>query len=295
MRQWRERLAPGDAGLPVASPASPASATSARWPARRRTPGLRREEVAQLAGLSVDYVVRLEQGRGPRPSTSVLTALASALRLSRAESEHLFTLAGSTPPGAPDISEVVRPSVLRLLQRMGELPAMVVNARGDVLAWNALATAVLGDFCAVPTERRTHLWLHFVADQTFTSRLVLEGEEGARLDRATVAQARAALARYPHDARLRRTVEELRARVPRFARLWQQRPVQHRHSDVKSYDVPGLGRLTLDCESLAVPDDDQSLVVYSAAPGSPDADKLDQLKDLVPRQWAEAVVRPGRG
>ncbi len=290
MRQWRERLAPADAGLRN-GPAGGASTGSTR----RRTPGLRREEVAQLAGLSVDYVVRLEQGRGPRPSSSVLSALGAALRLSPAETEHLFTLAGSVPPGADGISDVVRPSVRRLLERLHDLPAMVVNARGDVLAWNELATAVLGDLSAVPAARRTHLWLHFVADETFTSRLVVEGREGERLDRATVAQARAALARYPRDARLRRTVDELRARVPRFARLWEQRPVEHRHSDVKSYDVPGVGRLTLDCESLAVPDDDQTLVVYSAAPGSPDADKLDQLRDLMPSDPAEAVLRPGRG
>ena len=109
------------------------------------------------------------------------------------------------------------------------------------------------------------------------------GQEGARLDRSTVAQARAALARYPQDARLRRTVEELRDSVPRFARLWAQRPLEYRHSDVKSYDVPGVGRITLDCESLTVPDDDQTLVVYSAAPGGPDADKLELVRALPSR------------
>ena len=239
--------------------------------------------MARLAGLSVDYVVRLEQGRGPRPSTSVLSALSSALRLSEPETAHLSALAGTALPGTDGISDVVRPSVLRLLDRMHDLPAMVVNARGDILAWNDLATAVLGDLSAVPAAHRTHLWLHFVADGAFTSRLVTEGQEGARLDRSTVAQARAALARYPQDARLRRTVEELRDSVPRFARLWEQRPLEYRHSDVKSYDVPGVGRITLDCESLTVPDDDQTLVVYSAAPGGPDADKLELVRALPSR------------
>ncbi|MBF5082358.1 helix-turn-helix domain-containing protein [Quadrisphaera sp. INWT6] len=265
VRQWRERLAPGDVGLPNGS-------------VRRRTPGLRREEVAHLAGLSVDYVVRLEQGRGPRPSATVLMMLSGALLLSPPEIEHLFALAGAAVPTAGAISDVVRPSVLRLLDRLHDLPAMVSNAQGDVLAWNELASAVLGDLSKVPHWRRTHLWLHFVADETFASRLVVEGTEGARLDRATVAQARAALARYPQDTKLLRTVDELRERVPRFAAVWDERPLQHRHSDVKSYDVPGVGRITLDCESLAVLDDDQTLVVYSAAPDSTDAVKLEKLR-----------------
>ncbi|MEZ0164810.1 helix-turn-helix transcriptional regulator [Kineococcus sp. LSe6-4] len=265
LRQWRARLGPGDVGL--------AAGTS-----RRRTPGLRREEVALVADLSVDYVVRLEQGRGPHPSPAVLTALAGALRLSAAETAHLFALAGTPRPPDRRIVDTVRPSVRRLLDRMRDLPAMVADARGDVLAWNDLATAVLGDLAAVPPHRRTHLWLHFVGVEGFTSRLVLDGDDGPRLDRAAVAVARAALARHPDDVRLRGTVKELRGCVPRFAALWDERPVEPRHSDVKSYDVPGLGRLTLDCESLTVPDDDQPLVVYSAAPVSPSDRLLDRLR-----------------
>ncbi len=263
LRGWRERLRPADIGLPAGT--------------RRRTPGLRREEVAQLAGVSVDYVVRLEQGRGPHPSPEVLTALARALQLSTAETGHLFALADVAVPARRVISDTVRPSVMRLLERLTDLPAMVVNARGDILAWNGLAIALLGDFSRVPPERRTHLWLHFVADKHFTSRLVTTDGSAERLDRATVAQARAAHARYPHDARLNRTVRDLRALVPKFAALWDERPLEPRHSDIKSYDVPGLGRITLDCESLDVPDDDQTLVVYSAAPGTENADKLERL------------------
>lgn len=265
LRHWRARLSPRDVGLPAGT-------------SRRRTPGLRREEVAQLAELSVDYVVRLEQRRGPQPSPPVLAALANALRLSDAETGHLFALAGVSAPLSGQISSAVRPSVRRLLDRMPDLPAMIVNARGDVLAWNAMAAAVLGDLSVVPPERRTHLWLHFVDDDTFTSRLVTDDGSGPRLDRSTVAQARAALARYPGDRRLRRTVDELRHTVPRFAVLWDERPIEYRHSDVKSYDVPGIGRLTLDCESLTIPDDDQTLVVYTARPGTPDADRLGLLR-----------------
>lgn len=264
LRQWRERLSPADVGLPAG--------------ARRRTPGLRREEVARLAGLSVDYVVRLEQDRGPRPSPSVLGALARALRLSPAETEHLFTLAGVAMPGPGALRDVVRPSVLRLLDRMRDLPAMLVNARGDILAWNDLATALLGDLSVIPRERRTHLWLQFGAEQSFPYRLVRDDGNGTRLDRSAVAQARAALARYPDDEALRRMVDDLRSVSPRFARLWEERPVEYRHFDVKAYDVPGIGRITLDCEALEVRDDDQILIVYSAIPGTADAEKLDLLR-----------------
>ena len=265
LRQWRERLTPGDLGLPAGS-------------SRRRTPGLRREEVARVAGLSIDYVVRLEQGRGPQPSPSVLGALARALRLSAAETEHLFALAGTALPGPGHVSSVVRPSVLRLLDRMRDLPAMLLDARGDILAWNELMSALIGDLSSIPPEHRTSLWLHFSRDESFPSRVVAEHGEGERLERSAVAQARAALARYPDDTRLRRMVDDLRATAPRFAALWEERPVEHRRADAKSFDVPGIGRLTLDCERLDVPDDDQMLIVHSAAPGTPDAAKLDLLR-----------------
>jgi transcriptional regulator with XRE-family HTH domain len=266
LRRWRERLAPGDAGLPVGS--------------RRRTPGLRREEVAELAGLSVDYVVRLEQARGPHPSASVLHALARALRLSPAETAHLFALAGTALPGPGHISDVVRPSVLRLLDRMRDLPAFLADARGDILAWNDLAAALIGDLSALPPHRRNHLWLQFGTHEGFTYRQVAGGAERDRLDRAAVAQAHSALARYPDDTRLRRIVRELHACCARFAALWDERPVQDRRSDVKTYQVPGIGPITLDCESLLIPDGDQVLIVYSAAPASPDADKLDLLRTV---------------
>ena len=163
----------------------------------------------------------------------MLAALARALRLSAAETGHLFALAGVARPGPGRISDVVRPSVLRLLDRMQDLPAMIVDARGDILAWNDLSAAVLGDLSAVPRRRRTHLWLHFVTEETFTSRLVTDDGSGPRLDRSTVALARAALARCPDEAPLRRTVAELRAHVPRFAALWDERPIEHRYSEVR--------------------------------------------------------------
>ncbi|MDD7920855.1 helix-turn-helix transcriptional regulator [Actinomycetospora callitridis] len=265
LRQWRERLTPADAGLPAGP--------------RRRTPGLRREEVARLAGVSVDYVVRLEQARGPHPSESVLGALARALRLSAPETAHLFDLAGVERPGAGHVVDAVRPSVLRLLDRMADLPAMLVDARSTLLAWNPLVEALYGDLSAIPRDRRNMLWMRFGPAGGEGRSLVVD-EDGTRdrLDRLSVAQARAALGRYPGDTILRGIVDELLRTSPLFAELWALRPVEDRRVDRKSFDVPGVGRITLDCDSLDVPGDDQRLVVYSAAPGTRDAELLDLLR-----------------
>ena len=203
----------------------------------------------------------------------------------------MHSLAGVALPGTGEVTDVVRPSVLRLLDRMNDLPAMIVNGRGDVLAWNPLLAAVVGDLSVVPRERRNHLWLHFVADDVFASRVVRDNGEGARLDRATVAQGRSAAARHPEYDRLQSVVEELRRRVPRFADLWDERPIEYRNSDVKAYDVPSIGRITLDCESLAVPDDDQTIVVYSATPGTSDAERLALLRLVGLQSIHEAADR----
>lgn len=264
LKEWRGRLAPGDVGLPVGT--------------RRRTPGLRREEVAGLAGMSVDYLSRLEQGRGPNPSDAVLAALARALRLTGAERDHLHHLAGVAPPMAGQIADTVRPSVLRLMDRFTDLPAMVLNARADILAWNAMAAALLGDFSAVPPGERNVIWQRFAGNGD--ARVVAEGEERVRLDRAKVADLRSAAARYPHDRALHRMVRELRARSEEFALLWAERAVQPRHADRKRFRHPQVGVLEVDCDALTIPGDDQVLIVYSAAPGSTEAQALALLRVL---------------
>lgn len=262
LRTWRERLRPGDVGLPAGI--------------RRRTPGLRREEVAGLAGVSVDYLNRLEQGRGPHPSEAVLTALARALRLDRAERDHLFRLAGTAAPGPGHIGRDVRPSVLRLMDRFTDLPAILLNARTDVLAWNPMAAALLGDFSALPAERRNVLRSRFL---DHSSRVTARDDaEQERLDRALVADARAASARYPDDAGLATLLTELRRDSAGFARLWAEREVAEHHSDRKRFAHPQIGELTLDCDVLHVDADDQTLLVYSAPAGSPDADALALLR-----------------
>lgn len=257
LRTWRERLRPADVGLPAG--------------VRRRTPGLRREEVAGLAGMSVDYLTRVEQGRGPRPSEAVLSGLTRALRLTDAERAHLFDLAGVAPPAPGRIRSAVRPSVQRLMDRFTDLPALLLDAKCDVLAWNPLAAALLGDMSAVPPARRNVVWQAFLGD---AGRVEAEGEERERLDRAVVSGLRRTAARYPDDPGLGRLIAELRAGSDRFARLWTLRELDERHGDTKRIRHPELGVLELDCNVLHVQGDDQVLLVYSAAPGSREAEAL---------------------
>jgi len=256
LRTWRERLLPADVGLPAG--------------VRRRTPGLRREEVAGLAGMSVDYLTRVEQGRGPRPSEAVLGGLARALRLTDPERDHLFDLAGAAPPVPGRIRSAVRPSVLRLMDRFTDLPALLLDSKTDILAWNPMAAALLGDLSALPPPQRN------VARQGFLgeSRVEVDLAGRDRLDRAIVSDLRRAAARYPNDPGLRRLVADLRAGSERFERLWTLRELDERHGDTKRIRHPELGLLALDCNVLHVQGDDQVLLVYSAAPGSREAEAL---------------------
>lgn len=261
LKGYRARLSPSDVGLPGG--------------ARRRVPGLRREEVALQAGISVDYLVRLEQGRGPTPSHQVLTALARALRLTDDERDHLFHLAGTSPPRPGHVVSTPRASTLRLLDRITDLPAVLLDAKGDILAWNALAIALLGDFSAWPVGRRNLAWQRFLGD---AGRVARDPEDDERTAVETVASLRLVAARYPGDPGVRRLVEELRAGSPRFARLWEEGPVAERRASRKTVEHPSLGRLVLDCDALHVSDVDQHLVVYSAAAGTREAEALALLR-----------------
>jgi len=263
LREWRERLTPADVGLPAG--------------VRRRTPGLRREEVAQLAGISVDYQTRLEQARGARPSDAVVAALARALRLTSTERDHLFHLAGVSPPSPGRISTVVRPSVLRLMDRFTDLPALLLSAQLDVLAWNPMAAALIGDYSAIAAAERNIAWQRFVVGG---GRVQAVPGEQATLDRALVATLRDAVARYPDDPAPRRLVAQLRARSTEFAELWALRQMEALHPKCKRFEHPELGLLELDCDSLHVPGEDQTLIVYSASEGSREAEALALLRVL---------------
>jgi transcriptional regulator with XRE-family HTH domain len=263
LRSARARISPADVGLPAGI--------------RRRVQGLRREEVALLAGISVDYLVRLEQGRGPRPSDSVLAALARALRLTDDERDHLFHLTGTAPPRPGHIDGMVRASTFRLLERLLDLPALVMDAKGDLLAWNAMATALLGDFSAWPPPRRNIIWQRFLGTG---GRVAIDPEEAERTAVEGVASIRAVAARYPDDPGLRRLLADLHAGSPRFTELWDEARPAERRSSTKTVLHPELGAIELDCDSLHLPDADQRLIVYSAAPGTPAAEALAVLRVL---------------
>lgn len=262
LRAARSRISPTDVGLTTGQ--------------RRRVVGLRREEVAQLAGLSVDYVVRLEQGRGPQPSSQVLTALTRALRLAGDEREQVFRLAGSAPPLAGRVEMSIRPSVLRLLERLTDLPAMVLSVKGDVLAQNPMAAALLGDLSRGPVGHRNIVWQRFLGvGDTRVARGPEEDEASALL---SVGSLRTALSRYPNDPELRALIEELLAGSERFWSMWEQGTSTVRRSGTKTINHPDLGPLVLDCDTLMLPDTDQSMIVYSAAAGTREAAALDTLR-----------------
>ncbi|MDQ7808241.1 helix-turn-helix transcriptional regulator [Amycolatopsis sp. A133] len=248
LRDRREHLRPADAGLPGGP--------------RRRTPGLRREEVAGLAAMSVDYYTRLEQGRGPRPSPRILDALTGALRLGAAERTHLFRLAEVLPGPV----RRVRPHVVELLHRMPAAGAIVTDATYDVVAWNPLAAALLGDLATRPNLARRR----FLGGGPSGS----GAEEFARI---AVARLRAASARYPRDERLAGLLAELRVGSGEFAEVWDTHPVHAPGHRRKTIDHPELGPIRVNCDVLAVPDDDQQVVFITADPGSPSARALRRL------------------
>ncbi|MFD8098620.1 helix-turn-helix transcriptional regulator [Nocardia fluminea] len=262
LRTARSRLTPADAGLPGGS--------------RRQVPGLRREEVASLAGVSVDYIVRLEQGRGPKPSEQVLGALTRALRLTDVDRDLVFRLAGSEPPQAGRIPMAIRPSVLRLLDRLADLPVLVLSAKSDVLAWNPLSAALLGDFSAIPVPQRNIMWQRFLG--TGTGRIVMTPEEADSNAAACVGCLRAVKAAYPDDPGLSRLLTELRTGSAEFEEHWQAGRSSAMHSLTKTIAHPDLGALTLDCDAMHVPDTDQTIIIYSATPHTPTATALDLLR-----------------
>nr|WP_240943175.1 helix-turn-helix transcriptional regulator [Planosporangium thailandense] len=243
----------------------------------RRAAGLRREELALLAGISVDYITRLEQGRASNPSAQVVEALARALRLAGTERAHLFRLAGLVPPGPETVPAHVTPSVQRLLDRLTGTPVGVYDASWTLLLANPPYAALMGDPSGWRGNERNAVWRHFLGPGT---RARHTPESLRAFETVLVADLRAAAGRYPADQRLRRLVAELRANSDRFAELWDSSAVGRHEAARKTIDHPHVGPLTLDCDVLTVEGSDLHIMIYTAEPGTADADRLALLTVL---------------
>jgi transcriptional regulator with XRE-family HTH domain len=257
VRRWRERVPPEAAGLPAGG--------------NRRTTGLRREELAMLAGISVDYITRLEQGRASHPSSQVVEALARALRLTAAEHDHLFHLAGLTPPGPDNVPARITPSVQHLLDRMPTTPVAVFDAAWTQLVANPPYAALMGDPSGWRGHERNAVWRNLVGPGT---RVRLTPESRRELEATLVADLGAAAGRYPADQQLQRLVADLRAASDRFTELWDSGAVGHHETARKIIDHPHVGAVELDCDMLTVAGSDLRIMIYTAIPGSVDAERL---------------------
>ena len=259
VRQWRDRVSPEVVGVPVGR--------------RRRAAGLRREELAALAGISADYLTRLEQGRATAPSAQVVEALAQALRISDRERDLLYELAGHAAPGRDVVRSSLTPSVQRLLDRLASTPVVVYDATWTLVMANHPFDALMGETTTWRGIERNAIWRNLLGPGT---RVVHTPQEQADHEARLVADLRLTASRYPADRALKTLIEDLTQQSPRFAKLWRSDapPPLPDTSKRKVIDHPAVGRITLDCDTLFVAVDDLRISVYTAEPGTEDADRL---------------------
>jgi transcriptional regulator with XRE-family HTH domain len=260
IRAWRDRLSPSAVGLAAGG--------------GRRSPGLRREEVASLAGISVDYLVRLEQGRAVSPSEQVLASLARALRLTPQERDHLYRQAGQAPPSRTSISTHLTPGVQRLIDRLSDAAVGVYDAAWTLITWNPVWMALMGDHSGLTGRDLNLAWRCFTAPAGSAGRVVRGPADVAEFERSIAADLRDATGRYPGDAGLHSLIADLCRESSRFAALWQEHQVGPHRSDRKTIMHPEVGPVTLDCDVLTVAGSDLRIVIYTADPASEDASKL---------------------
>lgn len=265
LRRRRESLQPDDVGIPAGR--------------RRRTAGLRREEVAGLAAMSTDFYARIEQRRGSRPSRETIAALSRALRLTLDERDHLFNLAGYEPPPRGIRSDHVSPSLLRILDHL-DVPAQVTSDLAVTLAQNDLAVALLGDHSVFEGPARSLFYRWFLDPE---ARAHTPEDEHELTSRTHVAGLRAVHGRNRDDPEARGLVERLLAESPEFAGLWDQHEIGIRRDTRKRLIHPAVGLIELDCQVLTAMNQTERLVVFTAAPGSEDAERL-QLLSVVGNQ-----------
>jgi len=262
IRAWRDRLSPAAAGL-------------AAGRARRAT-GLRREELAELAGVSVDYVVRLEQGRATTPSAQVVSALARALQLTTAERDHLFRLARLVPPAGDQISDHIPPGVHRVVARLGDAAAAVFAADWQLIWWNRTWAALLGEPSAAPPGLRNFARDTFPVGSTGPqlSQWPVTSLDTGNTSASVVSDLRRATGRFPRDRRLAELIRVLTEGNPQFAELWATGTVSAHREDRKIVEHPAVGPIIVDCDTLTDGDAELKIVILTAAPGTEDETKL---------------------
>ncbi|MEV0426460.1 helix-turn-helix transcriptional regulator [Micromonospora sp. NPDC050495] len=263
LRRRREALRPADVGLPAG--------------ARRRAPGLRREEVAALAAMSTDYYTRLEQQRGPQPSVQMLASLARALRLTGQERDYLFRVAGQNAPTSVATATHVAPALLRVLDRLDDTPALILSNLGETLVQNRMAAALLGDKSGYTGLARSEIYRWFTDP---AERLRYPEDDRGRQSRAQVANLRAAYGSMGPRSRAGELVRALQQASPEFAELWDRHEVATRFADHKTLIHPELGPIELDCQVLFTEDQSQALLVLTAPPRSEGDEKLRLLAVL---------------
>jgi transcriptional regulator with XRE-family HTH domain len=257
LRKRREALQPEDVGLH-------------RGP-RRRTIGLRREEVAELIGMSTDYYSRLERGDGPKPSDQMAAAIARGLRLSFADRDHLFLLIGHHTPMRSDRNDHVSPGLMRILDRLEDTPAQVMGGTGETLAQTPVARALFGEQTTFTGLARACVFRWFTHP---SSRLVYLAEDHLFHGRYFTAQLRISVARQGPQSFAANVVDELLLVSDEFASLWSDHQVDLQHLEQKRFQHPEVGRMDLHCQILRDPDQSHTLLVFTATPGTASSENL---------------------
>jgi transcriptional regulator with XRE-family HTH domain len=273
LRSRREALQPEDVGLPV----SP----------RRRVHGLRREEVAQLAVMSVDYYSRLERGSGAQPSTVMLDVLARTFRMTLDEREHLYRLAGHNVPDRMLGSDHVAPGLQRVLDSIPHAPAFIVSDIGITLSQNTLATALFGDHNHYQSDERSSIYRWFTCPEI--EREFYPAEDRARQSRALVSALRIATTRRGKRSYAAKLAQRLNQHSPEFSEIWARQEVTRRFEDHKTIVHPEIGPIEFDCQALFTEDQSQTLVVLTTMPRSHDAEQLQLLSIVGQHRFAEAT------
>ncbi|GAA1671884.1 helix-turn-helix transcriptional regulator [Kribbella yunnanensis] len=266
LRRRRGSLQPDDVGLPRGQ--------------RRRTSGLRREEVAALCHMSTDYYARLERERGPHPSEQMIASIAQGLHLSLDERDHLFRLAGHHPPARGADSEHVSPGLLRIFDRLHDTPAEIVTELGETLRQTPLGIALSGDLTAYSGPARSLGYRWFTDPAT---RQLYAPSEHAFLARMFVSGLRAVFTARGRGSRAAQYVDLLLAESAEFRQLWQEHEIGLRPNETKHFVHPEVGALELTCQTLLDPEQSHLLLVYTAIPGSESYEKLRLLSVLGPQ------------